>query len=194
MPGCGSLIAANIYTIQSWLHIPRFPLKLQMYSLTIIKNQMKKFLFLLPAIMFMMAGLPAFSQKYKTASDTVNLNIEYTKVTNDIAELTTKLNKAQDELTRYTRKSDEATADAQSTAAATTDKASQATNGSVKDARRAKKEARRSVKDAKDSRNAKNNLDDQNKKIEKLNADLAKKQDRLKELDAMRASINSQPH
>jgi chromosome segregation ATPase len=152
---------------------------------------MKKILFLLPALMFIMAGLPAFSQKYKTTADTVNLNIEYAKVSSDIAELTTKLNKAQKDLPGYIKKADNASDDAQSTASETTDKASQATNGSVKDAKRAKREARRSVRDAKDSRNAKNNLDDQNKKIEKLNADLAKKQDRLKELDAMRASINN---
>ncbi|HJY22213.1 MAG TPA: hypothetical protein VJ279_04970, partial [Hanamia sp.] len=79
--------------------------------------------------------------------------------------------------------------DAQSSASATADKASNATNGDVKDARRAKKEARRSVKDAKDSRRAGNDLDNQNKKIQKLSADLTKNQDRLRELDSMRAGL-----
>jgi len=153
---------------------------------------MKK-IFLLPALLFIMAAIPAFSQTYKTAADTPALNKEYAKVSSNIADLTAQLNKAQNDLEGYTRKSDKATSDAQSTAIATTDKASHATNGTVRDARRAKKEARRSVKDAKDSRRAGNNLDDQNKKISKLSVDLAKNQNRLKELDAMRAAINNQP-
>jgi DNA repair exonuclease SbcCD ATPase subunit len=152
-----------------------------------------KTIFLLPALLFIVAATPAFSQTYKTPADTAALNKEYAKVSSDVADLTAQLNKAQNDLATYTRKSDNATADAQSTAMSTTDKASHATNGTVRDARRAKKEARRSVRDAKDSRRASNNLDDQNTKISKLTADLAKKQDRLKELDAMRATINSQP-
>jgi hypothetical protein len=75
---------------------------------------------------------------------------------------------------------------------ATADKASHATNGSVRDARRAKKEARRSVKDAKDSRKAGNELDNQNKKISQLSTDLTKNQDRLNELDKMRAGFSNQ--
>ena len=148
---------------------------------------MKK-IFLLPVLLFIMAAIRGFSQTYKTAADTPAFNKEYAKVSSNIADLTAQLNKAQNDLEGYTRKSDKATSDAQSTAIATTDKASHATNGTVRDARRAKKEARRSVKDAKDSRRAGNNLDDQNKKISKLSVDLAKNQNRLKELDAMRAA------
>ncbi len=151
---------------------------------------MKK-IFFLPVLLFM-ATLPVFSQTYKTAADTPALNKEYVKVSNNIADLTAKLNKAQDDLAKINRKSDKATTNAQSSASATADKASDATTGGVKDARRAKKEARRSVKDAKDSRRAGNDLDDQNKKIRKLTAELAKNQNRLKELDVMRARINQQ--
>ena len=75
---------------------------------------------------------------------------------------------------------------------ATANKASHATNGNVRDARRAKKEARRSVKDAKDSRKAGNALDNQNKKISQLRTDLTKNQNRLKQLDAMGAGFNQQ--
>ncbi len=162
-----------------------------LYLITIIKNQMKKFTFLLSALVFIMAGSSAFSQTYKTASDSAALNKEYTKVSADIADLTAKLNTAQNNVPGYTKKSDEATSDAQNTSNATSDKASIATNGSVKDARRAKREARRSVKDAKNSRKAGNDLDDLNKKISQLKADLIKKQDRLKELDVMRSSISN---
>lgn len=151
---------------------------------------MKK-IFFLPVLLFM-AAAPVFSQKYKTAADTPALNKEYVKVSNNIADLTAKLNKAQDDLAKINRKSDKAITNAQSSASATADKASDATTGGVRDARRAKKEARRSVKDAKDSRRAGNDLDDQNKKIRKLTAELTKNQNRLKELDVMRARINQQ--
>jgi chromosome segregation ATPase len=153
-------------------------------------NKMKKIL-LLPVLLFIVAAIPAFSQTYKTAADTVALNKEYARVSSNIANLSAALTKAQNDLPKYTRKSDKASSDAQSTASATADKASNATTGGVKDARRAKKEARRSVKDAIDSRRADNDLDDQNKKIRRLTADLAKNQDRLKELDAMRARLSN---
>ena len=148
---------------------------------------MKK-IFLLPVLLFMMAA-PTFSQTYKTAADTPALNKEYARVSSNIADLTARLSKAQNDLAKYTSKSDKASSDAQSSAMATADKASDATNGGVRDARKAKKEARKSVKDAKDSRKAGNNLDDQNKKISSLKADLKKNQDRLRELDTMRASL-----
>lgn len=152
---------------------------------------MKK-IFLLPVLLFTMAALPAFSQTYKTAADSVAFNKEYAKVTSNIADLTARLTKAQNDLAEYTRKSDRASSDAQSTAMVTADKATHATNGSVKDARRAKKEARRSVKDAKDSRKAGKALDNQNKKISQLTTDLTKNQNRLKELDKMRAGFTDQ--
>jgi peptidoglycan hydrolase CwlO-like protein len=152
---------------------------------------MKK-IFLLSVLLFMMAALPAFSQTYKTTADTVALNKEYARVSSNITDLTAALTKAQNDLEKYNRKSDKASSDAQSTASTTADKASQATNGGVRDARKAKKEARRSVKDAKDARKAGNNVDDQNKKIRKLTAELAKNKARLQELDNMRIAINNQ--
>ena len=151
---------------------------------------MKK-IFLLPVLLVTIVALPAFSQTYKT-SDSVAFNKEYAKVSSNIADLTARLTKAQNDLAAYSSKSDKASSDAQSTAMATANKASHATNGSVRDARRAKKEARRSVKDAKDSRKADNALDNQNKKISQLTRDLAKNQNRLKELDRMRAGFNQQ--
>ena len=36
-------------------------------------------------------GLTAYTQKYKTAADTVKLNKEFTEVSNDIADLTANL-------------------------------------------------------------------------------------------------------
>ena len=96
-------------------------------------------MFLLPAVIFIMASLSAFSQKYKTAADTVNLNKEYVEVSNDIAELTSKLTIAQNDLPGYHKKANEAVSDAQGTAMTSSDKASDAVNGDVKDARKAKR-------------------------------------------------------
>jgi len=152
---------------------------------------MKK-IFLLPMVLLFVAAMPALSQTYKTAADTPALNKEYDKVSMNIANLTASLNKAQADLGKYTTKSEKANSNAESSASATADKATNATTGGVRDARRAKKEARRSVKDAKDSRRAGNDVDDQNKKVRQLTTDLAKNQSRLKELDAMRANINKQ--
>ena len=151
---------------------------------------MKK-IFLLTVLLFIIGTLPAFSQTYKTA-DSVAFNKEYARVSSNITDLTTRLTMAQNDLAEDSMKSDKARSDAQSTAMATADKASHATNGSVRDARRAKKEARRSVKDAKDSRKAGNAVDNKNKKIRQLTADLSKNQNRLKELDRMRAGFSGQ--
>jgi chromosome segregation ATPase len=155
------------------------------------KLKMKKKV-LLPVVLLFVAAAPALSQTYKTVADTAALNKEYDKVNMNIANLTVALDKAQTDLGKYQSKADKASSDAESTATATADKATHATNGSVRDARRAKKEARRSVRDAKDSRRAGNDLEDQNKRIIQLTADLEKNQARLKELDAMRSSINIQ--
>ena len=147
--------------------------------------------FLLP-VLLIIAALPAFSQTYKTTADTPALNKEYATVTGNIATLTRQLNEAQNDLAKYTRKSDKASSDAEGTASTTADKALHATNGNVRDARRAKKEARRSVKDAKDSRKAGNDVDEQNKKIRKITAQLSKNKERLAELETMRARISDQ--
>ena len=151
---------------------------------------MKKLIIILASAIFMLAALPGFSQTYKTVADTAALNTEYVKVSYDIADLNLKLMKAKSDQAHDSKKAGEATSDAQSTATSTTKKAENSINGSVKEARKAKREARRSVKDAKDARHAQGNLDDSNKNVTKLSTDLEKKQERLKELDGMRASIN----
>ena len=150
---------------------------------------MKKFITCSIAVIIMLAALPSFSQTYKTLADTMALNVEYGKVSQDILDLTTKLDKAKKDQGDDEKKANNASADAQATASGASDKAAKSVDGTVGEARRAKREARRSVKDAKDSRRAKSDLDDSNKKVAKLTAELEKKQDRLKELNAMRASI-----
>ena len=152
---------------------------------------MKKIKYILPAMVLIMATSSAFSQKYQTASDTVSLNKEYLELSNDIADLSAKLTIAQNNLPGYHNKASEAVSDAHSTAAQSSEQASIATNGDVKDARKAKRKAKHALKDAKDMRQANNNVDDQDQKIAKLSSQLAKKQQRLQELELKRTEIRN---
>lgn len=152
---------------------------------------MKKVKFFFTAVFFIIASLSAYSQKYKTAADTVKLNREYIEVSNEIADLTAKLTIAQNNLPGYNDKAAEAKTDAQNTAIKSSEKSSDAVNGDVGDARQAKKKAKKALRDAKHARNADNKAEDQDKKIARLTAELQKKKDRLNELDQMRAAIQN---
>ncbi|MEP7144458.1 MAG: hypothetical protein ABI707_16350 [Ferruginibacter sp.] len=152
-----------------------------------MKNRIRLFCFSI----LVMAGLSAYSQKYKTAEDTGKLNLEYVKVSNDIADLTAQLATAQEKLVEYQAKSNSAQADAQNAANSSSDQASKATNGSVSDAKKANKRAKKAYNEAKDARSANNDVNDQNDKIAKLSSKLKKKQERLQELTVMRDAINA---
>ncbi|HEX8314473.1 MAG TPA: hypothetical protein VF609_05760 [Flavisolibacter sp.] len=145
-------------------------------------------LFMLAAIC-LMASQPAFSQKYKSASDTVKLNQEWVKVSNEIAELTAELTIAQNNLPGYRSKADKAQTDAQGTAQQSSDQAYKATNGDLGDAKSANKKAKKALNDAEDASDAKDNTKKQEKKIDKLAVQLQKKQKNLKELEEMRNAI-----
>jgi chromosome segregation ATPase len=134
-------------------------------------------------------SLPGFSQKYKSASDSVNLNKEWVKVSNDIAELTAELTIAQNNLPGYRSKAEKAKTDAQGTAKESSDQAYKATNGDLGDAKSAKKKAKRALNDAEDASDAKDDTKKQEKKIDKLTAQLQKKQRKLDELEEMRTAI-----
>lgn len=154
---------------------------------------MKKIQFFLPVILLLMSGVTAFSQKYKNASDTVKLNGEYVKVSNDVAELTAKLAVAQNNLPGYHTKAADAVSDAQNSASQSSQQATRATNGDLGDAKSAKKKANKALDKAEDSRDADNKVKDQDKKIAKLSEQLQKKQERLRELEDMRTAIRSMP-
>ena len=133
----------------------------------------------------------AFSQKYKSASDTMKLNKEWVEVSNDIAELTAKLTIATNNLPGYHSKSEKAITDAQGTAQQSSDQASKATNGDLGDAKSAKKKAKKALNDAEKSSDAKDDIKDQEKKIDKLTSQLQKKQKTLDELNEMRNAIRA---
>jgi chromosome segregation ATPase len=148
----------------------------------------KSALFLFAAICFM-ASLPAVSQKYRSASDTVKLNREWVKLSNEIAELTAELTIAQNNLPGYKSEAEKAQIDAQGTAQQSSDQAYKATNGDLGDAKSAKKKAKKALNDAEDASDAKNDTKKQEKKIDKLTAQLQKKQKSLQELEEMRTTI-----
>src|SRR4028119_2088833 len=154
---------------------------------------MKTMNFLLTAFVLIAFSSPVFSQKYKTASDTVKLNKEYVNVSNDIADLTSKLSIAQNNLPGYHTRAGEATADAQKVADESSQQASKATNSDLGDAKSAKKKAGQALDRAEDAKDANNKIKDQDKKIAKLNTQLQKKQERLQELDEMRVAIRNFP-
>jgi chromosome segregation ATPase len=155
---------------------------------------MKKIRLLLPVLVLIMAGLPVFSQKYKDASDTVKLNKEYVKVSNEIAELTSKLTIAQNNLPGYQKKSGDAAYNAQKTAEASSEQAKKATaSGDLGDAKSAEKKSNKALDDAEDARDATGDINKQEKKIAKLSSELEKKQKRLQELEDMRSAIRNKP-
>jgi len=135
--------------------------------------------------------LPAFSQKYKSASDTVKLNQEWVNVSNDIAKLTAELTVAQNNLPGYKSKALKAQTDAQGTAQQSSDQAYKATNGDLGDAKSANKKAKKALNDAQDAGDAKDNTIKQEKKIDKITEQLQKKQKALQGLEEMRTTIRA---
>jgi len=152
---------------------------------------MKKIIRLFYLLVMVLPAFAGYSQKYKTVEDTVKLTKEYVKVSNDIATLNAKLTVAQNDLPGKQQKVSDANSDAVNAAAASSDQASKATNGEISDARSAKRKAKKAFGEAKDLRSAKNNVSDQENKITRYKLDLRKKQQRLEELDVMRAAINA---
>ena len=151
---------------------------------------MNKNIYLVCFLIAMMMGLQGYSQKYKTIEDTVKLNKEHVKLSNDIVELDAKLTIAKNNLPRYKSKATTAGADAEHAADKSSNQASKATNGDIDDAKKAKRRARKAYNEAKDSKVANNNVSDQEDKITKLSLQIIKKQQRLQELAAMRLAIN----
>ena len=131
-----------------------------------------------------------YAQVYKTAQDTVKLNKEYTEVSNDIASLTAKLTVAQNNMPGVQSKAVKADAHAQTAAVNSSEQANKAVEGGVKEARKAKRESKKAYREAKDAKSATNDISEQNEKIASLKGELAKKQERLEQLAAMRNSIN----
>jgi DNA repair exonuclease SbcCD ATPase subunit len=155
---------------------------------------MKSKIYVVCFLTLMMTGFAASAQVYKTAADTVKLNKEFTEVSNDIATLTAQLTVAQNNMPGYQSKAKAAESNAQDAAETSSTQAAKATEGnSVKEARKAKHKSKKAYHKAKDAQSANNNVGDQDDKIASLTGQLAKKQERLRQLTDMRASINAVP-
>ncbi len=150
---------------------------------------MKTSLYLMLLFTAVLFGGSVNAQKYKTPADTNRLNKEYLSVSNAIAELTAQLAKAQNDLPGIRERAGEADAKAQNAADHSSDRADKATDGSVKDAKKAKRSAKTAYKKAKTSKSADASVISQEKKINRLSAELERKQKRLADLTEMRAAI-----
>lgn len=137
-------------------------------------------------------SVSAFAQKYKSVADTGKLNTEYVKVQNEIADLKFQLGIAQNNLPGLQTKASTAGADAQQAASSSSTDASKANDGNIGDAKTAKNSADGAYDKAKDAKSANNAVGKQDEKIRKLQTQLVQKQERLKDLDIMRAAINAQ--
>jgi CHASE3 domain sensor protein len=152
-----------------------------------------KFLnYLLGTAVLLTISMSSYAQKYKTPADTGKLNVEYVKVQNNIADLTSKLATAQSNLPGYQTKAVNAGNNAQTSAATSDTSATKARSGNLQDSKDAKKNADDAYDKAKDARTANNNVGKQNEKIRKLTDDLKEQRQRLKDLDIMRAAIYAQ--
>jgi chromosome segregation ATPase len=141
----------------------------------------------------MVTGLGAYGQVYKTTADTVKLNKEFTEVSNDIATLNAQLTIAQNNMPGYQAKAKTAESNAQDAAETSSTQAAKATEGSVKEARKAKRKSKKAYREAKDAQSANHAVGNQDDKIASLTAQLAKKQERLRQLTDMRTAINVEP-
>ena len=153
----------------------------------IMKNKIYVVCFLV-----LMTGFAGHAQVYKTVADTTKLNKEFTEVSNDIASLSAKLTIAQNNLPGYQSKAKTADSDAQNAAVNSSDQAAKSTEGGVKEAKKAKRKSKKAYREAKDARSANNDVGEQDDKITSLTGQLAKKQERLRQLTIMRDAINAQ--
>jgi hypothetical protein len=169
------------------------PLKGAVVGNYLKRKSMKYKIYVACFITLLMVGFTTHAQVFKTVADTVNLNKEFTEVSNDIASLTAKLTIAQNNVPGYQSKAKIADSDAPKAAVNSSDQAATSTEGGVKEARKAKQKSRKAYREAKDARSANNDVGDQDDKIASLTGQLAKKQERLRQLTVMRDAINAQP-
>ena len=155
---------------------------------------MKKIIYSIALPLAFFVSQPAYSQQYKTVEDTLKLQKEYLELSTDIVSINQKLSDAEENLKKYQAKVVHKDSDAQTSAQSSSNQASKATNGTVRDAKKAKKKAKTAYNDAKQAESANDDMISEEKKIKKLKKELQKKQERLQELDTMRATINNLGH
>ena len=131
----------------------------------------------------------AHGQKYKTMSDTTNLNKEYGEISLEISKLNTKLIEEKNKTADFHSKTSSSAGDAVATAQASKDQANVATDGNTKDTKKAVTDAKEADKKANQAKDAVSDEKKNNKKIKELSAQIDQKQKLLRDLDSQRAAI-----
>ena len=152
---------------------------------------MKIFIPLCCLFVLQLTATYSYAQKYRNVDDTVRLNKEFVRVSNELADLNAKLTIAENDLPGYQSKVNQANNSSANAANESSNQASKATNGSMGDAKKAKRKANRAYGEAKDYENSKNRLNSQEIRISKYKSDIIRKQKRIQDLDAMRVAINT---
>ena len=154
---------------------------------------MNKFLRSIAAVsmlsFFLMLSQSAVAQKYRKIEDTIKLNKELMENNQSLSDLSGRLNVAESELVTLKQKAINAEGDAGNAAAESSDQASKATGGSVRDAKKAKRKADRAYSEARASSSAQGRVSSQERKINQLRTNIAKKQKRNEQLTTMRITL-----
>jgi hypothetical protein len=133
-----------------------------------------------------------FAQQYKTAGDTIKLNIAYSKAALEIARLNADLKTEQNKTNGYQSKRATTALDAASAAQGSKETADVATDGNTNDAKIAMKQAKKADNEAKDAKNAKSDETKNAKKIAAINEKIEKKQFELNDLARQKSAIIAQ--
>jgi hypothetical protein len=134
-------------------------------------------------------AVSAQGQKYKTMSDTTQLNKKYGEISLEISKLNTKLIEEKNKTDDFHSKSTSSASDAVATGQASKNQADVATNGNTSDTKKAVKDAKEADYKANDAKNAVADEKSNSKKIRQLNAQIEQKQKLLRDLDSQRAAI-----
>jgi DNA repair exonuclease SbcCD ATPase subunit len=153
-------------------------------------GNMKKLIYLLPISLFLTVFFYSCSPKtYSTAADTVNLNKEYRVLLRDVVNLRGDINKLRSKIPVLEAKAQKAEAKSRASLEESRRQASTATSGNLKQIRKAESKADDAQDDAEDAKDANQDLEEAQKSLSNAQRDLAQKENRLKDLDQQRQTI-----
>ena len=153
---------------------------------------MKKILYLLPIALFLSAFFYSCSPKtYTTAADTINLNKEYRVLLREVVNLKGDISKLQSDIPVLEAKAQKADAKSRASLEESRRQAATATGGNLKQIKKAESKANDAKDDAEDARKANKKLDDARKKLTDTQAEVAKKENRLQDLERQKQAINA---
>lgn len=153
---------------------------------------MKNLFILLFVLSFFAVATTNCSQRvYSTTADTVKLNIEYSAVSKSIIALQADIETVKSKIPIYEAKAQKASARSKESLDESSEQSSKATSGKLKEIRKAESKADDAEEEAEDARDAALKVKNAKKDLTDLMVELAKKQNRIKQLDKQRAIINA---